>query len=302
MTNKANEFRHLQGDSHGEYRVFPEPPEPREPPEAISGWAGLETGSVGCGTWFAAFFLGLVFFIPITVAVGIFDEGQFPDAVVAWFIISGILSFPIVYLIHSLIAAKRARQFQREMAQDARKAAEAARKGKEDEANSLTARLLVVRQSFVDLATQMPELLDNASAWLQQAEDEFNDNAFGPFWEAVENSAVCLAQFGANAQELAKNADWYYAALRGRQHTFPPFPVHPAELPNPMPIADRLRSVVRRGQTNFQFAMIWEQRKTRRVLVYGFSTLEQAINGVREALITDWDSVNMALQARRWNE
>ncbi len=84
----------------------------------------------------------------------------------------------------------------------ARGKAEVARKAKEDEARSLIARLLEIRRSSVERAAHMAELPHNARAWLRQAEEEFSDSAFGPFWEAVQHSAVCLAQFCANGQGL----------------------------------------------------------------------------------------------------
>jgi hypothetical protein len=43
---------------------------------------------------------------------------------------------------------------------------------------------------------------------------------------------------------------------------------------------NELRRIVRMGQTNFQFANIWEHRRTREVLIAGFRTLGEAINNL----------------------
>src|SRR5206468_312018 len=43
---------------------------------------------------------------------------------------------------------------------------------------------------------------------------------------------------------------------------------------------DRLKAVVRKAQRNIQFATIYEQRKTNKLLVAGFQHLAQAIDGM----------------------
>ena len=42
--------------------------------------------------------------------------------------------------------------------------------------------------------------------------------------------------------------------------------------------AERMQAIVRKAQRNFQFATIYEQRKTNQILVAGFTTLAQALN------------------------
>ena len=60
-------------------------------------------------------------------------------------------------------------------------------------------------------------------------------------------------------------------------NNFPPF--YPVGcVPNPSNIVNHFKSLVRQGQTDFQFATIWEQRKTRQAIVEGFKTLGEAID------------------------
>lgn len=42
--------------------------------------------------------------------------------------------------------------------------------------------------------------------------------------------------------------------------------------------AERMQAIVRKAQRDFQFAMIYEQRKTNQILVAGFTNLAQALN------------------------
>lgn len=150
----------------------------------------------------------------------------------------------------------------------------------EKEASSLTSSLTRTYESSVSLATELPQHLNQASGLLRQAETEYTDSAFAPFWDAVENAARQLAAFNDKAKQLSKNADEFYNKLDGRKHTFPTFPANSRAIPNPTTVVNELRRIVRMGQTNFQFANIWEHRRTREVLIAGFRTLGEAVNNL----------------------
>lgn len=148
------------------------------------------------------------------------------------------------------------------------------------EAENLTATLRHNYESSKALASQLPVQLEVAARWLERAEREFRETAFSPFWDAVENSARELAAFKAMAEELSHNAARYHTQLAGRNHTFPPFPVQPDDIPDVSAVLRRFHAVVRMAQTNFQFSNIWEHRRTRGVLIAGFRTLGEAIGSL----------------------
>ena len=50
-------------------------------------------------------------------------------------------------------------------------------------------------------------------------------------------------------------------------------------------ITVRLASIVRRAQSDFQFATIYEQRKTNAILIAGFQTLSDAIYGIGAQMV-----------------
>jgi hypothetical protein len=153
-----------------------------------------------------------------------------------------------------------------------------------NEAESLTLSARKNYNKSAQLALELSESLDDASSWLDEAEEEFTANAFGPYWDAVEEAALCLGDFNQIAIKIAQNADKYYQTLAGAQHTFPAFPVQLQTIPDASPTIKRLLQVVRMGQTNFQFANIWEHRKTRKVMVAGFGTLNEAINNIGDTI------------------
>src|SRR5262249_49288910 len=68
----------------------------------------------------------------------------------------------------------------------------------ESEANNVTSSLTRTYESSAVVAAELPKCLAKARDWLQQAEKEFKENAFGPFWDAIENAAHNLAAFDDN--------------------------------------------------------------------------------------------------------
>lgn len=128
--------------------------------------------------------------------------------------------------------------------------------------------------------------LQNASGWLRNAEQEFEARAFGPFWNAIEGAAQNLDEFRIGVTLIGKNGKSYVALLAGHRHSFPPFGVRFEPIPDPRPAATELQRLVRKGQTDFQFANIWEHRRTRSVLIAGFQTLEDGLNNLGASITT----------------
>ncbi|MEW5766262.1 MAG: hypothetical protein AB1797_01375 [bacterium] len=150
----------------------------------------------------------------------------------------------------------------------------------------LAATLRRVLTNSLNLNNKINIALMDASVELSRAESEYHHNAFAPFWDAVENAAQDLNIAQTAIKDLAKNARLYYNILSNRRHTFPTFNVRLESIPDPMPLAEELRRIVRMGQTNFQFATIWEHRRTRECLIAGFRTLGEAINNLDQAIVS----------------
>ncbi|HEX8396319.1 MAG TPA: hypothetical protein VF644_02660 [Pyrinomonadaceae bacterium] len=148
------------------------------------------------------------------------------------------------------------------------------------EAEYLTSNLLNNYNSSINLTKEVSKCLKQASIWLNKAEKEFNSNAFSPFWDAIEKAAIWLGNYNQKLKRISQNADDYYQKLNGEKHNFPDFPVKPKDLPDPSFVINEMRRITRLGQTNFQFANIWEHRRTRTAIVDGFRTLNEAVNNL----------------------
>lgn len=254
------------------YRVLPHETKPKPIPDldAVSltdserkDANGLSRGS-GCVLW------GL-----IGIGIGVLSSSA---------LVAVVIASIVVALIAIGMKSSSVSELERKKAEQAKRSIEYANQSEtkrvENEAASLTSGLARQYESSTKLATELPHNLSQASRWLQQAEIEYKDSAFSPFWDAVENAAKNLAAFNSKANQLSQNAVAYYKQLNGRKHTFPTFPVSMRTVPDPSHELNQLRRVVRMGQTNFQFANIWEHRRTREVLIAGFRTLGEAVNNL----------------------
>ena len=130
------------------------------------------------------------------------------------------------------------------------------------------------------LALKTPELIAQAELSLDKAEEEFAASTFAPFWDQVENATNALAGYHQNICIIAQTADQYKTQLGIMNETIQPFPVSLGKLPDARHTASRLSGIVRRAQQNFQFATIYEQRKTNALLYQGFRSLGEAIYSI----------------------
>jgi hypothetical protein len=130
-----------------------------------------------------------------------------------------------------------------------------------------------------------------AEKFLDSADEEFVAGAFAPFWDQIEHAANELAAYKNAIEQLGKRIHLYQRESLELQDTPDAVPVlhlPDHKLPDARPQVERFAALVRRAQTNFQFALIYEQRKTNQLLHAGFGNLAAAIYSLGE-------SVNLSL-------
>jgi len=207
---------------------------------------------------------GWLMFAGLSSAVGVlFLYVEEARSFGAWSLAIGLACFFFAYLSHWRWKEKRAKE---------------AAEGATERANALLDR------SAKLVTDEMPRALDWAIGWLKHAEKEYAAHAYGPFWDGVEKAAHQLNFFNNGLQELARNTDEYYGLLKGREHNFPLICEGGNVLPDPRPVLQGLARVARMGQTNIDFAKIWEHRQTREVLIAGFRSLGEGMNNLAAAV------------------
>ena len=119
-------------------------------------------------------------------------------------------------------------------------------------------------------------------ALLEKAERNFTERRFGPFWDAVDNTSTNLLGCRDLIRELTEDVRDYNARRLSLDFTFFPelksefTPFRPT-LPEIGFVASDLKTLVRAAETDYEFASIYENRKTNVLLAKGFSNLIEGI-------------------------
>jgi hypothetical protein len=259
------------------YEVKPKPYTPpkiaRVTTEERKQAAKVAGGNYGCGT-FAV--------IGIVLVAGSYTIG-FVQTAIGGFVLA------IAYYI-----AARAGEINRLSAERIKNEQERIKREQasiEAEAQRLTSTLATIHNSAPTHVQNLSSCLSSAESDLAAAEHEFSDGAFAPFWDAIERAANNLSAFDHTTRQLTGQAKLYYDSLRDRDHTFPQFPVALTTLPDPTHTTKRMQVIVRQAQRNFQFATIYEQRKTNNILKHGFMSLSSAIADLGSTLQSSFDDL-----------
>jgi len=142
----------------------------------------------------------------------------------------------------------------------------------------------------------------SANQHLAAAEKEFAEGAFAPFWDEIERAANELAAYKNEVEYLQRNVTVYnneageLARLGGEGVA--PLALPQYQLPDARPSAARFMGLVRQAQKNFQFAMIFEQRKTNQLLHTGFGNLGAAIHSLGDSINASLDKLSKSLDGK----
>jgi hypothetical protein len=137
---------------------------------------------------------------------------------------------------------------------------------------------------------EMASGLTQAEAQLDQAELNFREGAFAPFWDSIERVAILLAEFDQKARlvkslvsEFKVAAESKVEGLYYESDLIFDFPIHSDSvggLQAAFVTTSRWKDLVRKAQCNFQFATIFEQRRTNQLIASGFQNLTLALEGM----------------------
>lgn len=240
------------------YKIIPtEPPEP-----GFLDFRKPDAWGEGCFLFIIAFIAGIII---DGMNLGTLD--WIPLVVLEFF---ALLITGVIYYVKRVNALSDARElWMQERRTQSKK-----------EAVELSLKANGIEKSFWTTIQSLPKLLADAQLAVDAAARDYSERAFGPFWDNIERAASNLAAFNASAKRIYVSTGEYQEILKGRKHNFPPLVVRQQELPDPIPIAERFKQMVRTAQRDYEFSVIWEHRKTREVLIQGFGSLAEAVEGL----------------------
>jgi hypothetical protein len=258
------------------YQIFPSEIEPKTVTYTVADWrkrdnfwANLYVGG-GC-----LLMIGLYAVCIVTLTLIFNARGE--DRGIGWVFLAMLGPIGFVLLIGRLLDKVRISAIENRISTELNNK-ETIRAN--EEAKSLTSKVTHAYESSIKLAAELSEDIKEASLWLEDAEGEYKENAFSSFWDSIEDAARHLADYNNKLSRISTNAQVYYEKLKGRKHNFPTFPITNSTIPDASSVISEFHRVVRLGQTNFQFANIWEHRRTRKAMIAGFHSLAEAVNGI----------------------
>ncbi len=178
-------------------------------------------------------------------------------------------------------AAEAARRAKLEAeAAELRAAREAERLRHRQEQDAYRKKMLLLGEQSLGIFESIPKQLQTAELQLDQAEIDFSEGVFAPFWDSVESAANSLGRFDEGIRSIGTNSAQYTGLIKQYELEPPGFPLSAqtvAKLSAGSATAERMKAIVRNAQRDFHFATIYEQRKTNQLLVAGFTSLGQAL-------------------------
>lgn len=212
----------------------------------------------------------------------------------AFLVIVGMIVGTIVALVHFHEAEKKeAAEIAARLARD-----EAERQQFVAQQKRLGDQILTTNEESIAAFEQLPVHLNSAEKYLDVAEKDFADGAFAPFWDSVEKAAAALGRFEKGVRDIESNSTKYIDLVKQYRGKAPVFTVSPTSTPKltlAKQTSDRMSGIVRRAQRNFEFSVIFEQRKTNQILVAGFRSLAQALEEMTWRITSSIDDLRSSV-------
>jgi hypothetical protein len=177
----------------------------------------------------------------------------------------------------------------RKAAEEARIAAEKTRKVEE------IARIERLRRERQECQENTLDAVNTSLCLFESMTKNFEDRAFAPFWDSIEKATKQLAHFDDNLKNFKFESSRYTQLVTRFEGVPPEFSVSPqsvARLEVARETAKHMKATVRKAQCDFQFATIYEQRKTNKILIAGFTNFAQALEGMGDRISASIDSLS----------
>jgi hypothetical protein len=155
------------------------------------------------------------------------------------------------------------------------------------EADTLSYNLNEILTKSTEITEKiLPSFESSVIRSINEAKIDLSEKAISPFWDKIEEANKYLGCYKEAVEQLIINGEVYTKALTGKAHNFPmPFPIS-SNVTISKNTINEFHSIIYEAHKIDGFSNIWEQRKTQKVLITGFTNLEHAINNMTSAIIS----------------
>jgi hypothetical protein len=222
-----------------------------------------------------------------------------------WVCLGGAIGFVAPIFLYMMSRRSFARQMDRWNAEErkrtrdfedqrARERSEQEQSRRAEEMRQLQKDVDASPKVVADLYRAAVAQLENAATRLEQATGHRSRSAYTPFWESVEAGLGALNEYRLGVERIS-NAVVRHESLRQRVQQSPelknvavaPIPKETTAIGRSgagLAVADRFREAVYNAQTDFKFASIYEQRRTTAAVIFGFSSIQDAVDRLGDVI------------------
>lgn len=219
------------------------------------------------------------------------------------FLVVVALVSAIIWFISNQVATKRLEEETRDAQYEAR-VAHIARLEAEHQ-QYLRAQAAIAQEvtsnneASISLLEKLPRDIERVEQCLDDAQTCFTQRAFAPFWDSVEKAALTLGFFDERVGQIQRYSARYVDLSREYRGKLAPFSVSSHCAPKLRIAAEsskRMHEIVGAAQRDFQFSVIYEQRKTNQILVAGFKSLAQALERMTWQITASIDGLEATVE------
>jgi hypothetical protein len=144
----------------------------------------------------------------------------------------------------------------------------------------------------------LPVFLKSAENYLDQAEQDFREHAYSPFWDSIERAAFELGKYSTSIKRIEYQASQYADLVKTYTETAPPFSLSKNAV-NKLKVMEgtdqRMKRIVREAHKDPNYSVIYEQRRTNQILIAGFNNLASAIYEMSSAVNASIDHLSASI-------
>lgn len=207
-----------------------------------------------------------------------------------------LLALFVVFFM-KIVAMLRNLANERKREEESRKYAEAQRnldrqRQMQEEQNRHRANidnLWALNRNGVTLYERAPVHLQKAADYLKTAQTDLSDKVYAPFWEAIEGVANNLALFNSDVKALSSVSKEFSELYPSYAESVSPFPITPEDIDALIvaeTVSNSMSVTVREAHKDPNYSALYEQRRTTAAVIEGFANLQEAINGMREEILS----------------
>jgi hypothetical protein len=165
------------------------------------------------------------------------------------------------------------------------------------ETDKLSKKLnLILEKSDLLVNDVIPNQKSHLETILSLLKYNFKDNALIPFWDNIESFIKNINSLNESITILDRNKQFYFKIIEETSNNFPKYFPNINKYKEIENLIKKFKNIKYEAFRKFEFASIWEQRKTQKIIALGFLTMKDAIDNMPYELLYSIRKLNSTIE------